>query len=322
MSQGVNEIILNYCSADYAEKLESIQSLWSGYGEIARYKLTGSEFHTVIVKHIQLPAETRHPRGWNTNLSHERKVRSYDVELHFYNHYISQCDEYSRVAKNIACVDEAGVQLIIMEDLDAAGYDLRLSRVDMQDVQACLSWLANFHAQFMGVKPKGLWDVGTYWHLATRPDELKVMPVGDLRDKAQEIDQLLNDCRYQSFVHGDAKLANFCFSNDGRVAAVDFQYVGGGCGMKDVVYFLGSCLSEDECEEFEDQLLDYYFHELEQALKRLEKDIDFTELQKEWRSLFALAWTDFFRFLQGWSPGHWKINSYSTRLAEEVLERL
>jgi len=35
-----------------------------------------------------------------------------------------------------------------------------------------------------------------------------------------------------------------------------------------------------------------------------------------------VAWTDFFRFVQGWSPGHWKHHRYSQRLAREVLEGL
>jgi Ser/Thr protein kinase RdoA (MazF antagonist) len=64
--------------------------------------------------------------------------------------------------------------------------------------------------------------------------------------KAAVIDQVLNNCSYQTIVHGDAKLANFCFSKEGAVSAVDFQYVGGGCGMKDVAYFLGSCLTGKE----------------------------------------------------------------------------
>jgi thiamine kinase-like enzyme len=123
-------------------------------------------------------------------------------------------------------------------------------------------------------------------------------------------------------VNGDAKLANFCFSDDGRVAAVDFQYVGGGCGMKDVAYFLGSCLCEDECERQEAALLDYYFRALEAALETRAKQVDFSALEANWRDLYPVAWTDFFRFLQGWSPGHWKIHRYSERLAREVLEIL
>ena len=50
--------------------------------------------------------------------------------------------------------------------------------------------------------------------------------------------------------------------------------------------------------------------------------IDVAELEEEWRRLFAVAWADFHRFLMGWSPGHWKINSYSERLVERVIKDL
>jgi thiamine kinase-like enzyme len=115
---------------------------------------------------------------------------------------------------------------------------------------------------------------------------------------------------------GDAKLANFCFSQDGtQVAAVDFQYVGGGCGMKDVAYFISSCLDENECERMEERLLDAYFSSLKDALGRHHPHIDVAAVETAWRPLYALAWTDFYRFLKGWSPSHWKIHQYSERLA-------
>ncbi|MBV1910060.1 MAG: DUF1679 domain-containing protein, partial [Kangiellaceae bacterium] len=130
-------------------------------------------------------------------------------------------------------------------------------------------------------------------------------------------------------------LANFCFatnstnnnSNDSElVAAVDFQYVGSGCGMKDIAYFIGSCLYDEDCERFEQQLLDFYFSELRNALNARKTEmiskIDFSELEVEWREMYSLAWTDFHRFVKGWSPGHWKIHGYSERLAKEVIARI
>ena len=92
--------------------------------------------------------------------------------------------------------------------------------------------------------------------------------------------------------------------------------------MKDVAYFLGSCLCEDECERQETALLDYYFEALKGALREKGTALDVEALEADWRALYPLAWTDFFRFLQGWSPGHWKIHRYSKRLAREVLEQL
>lgn len=187
-------------------------------------------------------------------------------------------------------------------------------------MKACLRWLANFHALFLGVAPENLWPVGTYWHLETRPDELEAMDHPELKAAAGDIDRILSGCRFKTIVHGDAKLANFCFSPSGQdVAAVDFQYVGGGCGMKDVVYFLGSCLEERECEKRVPGLLDYYFCELKQSVG---KDVDFSALETEWREMFVFAWTDFHRFLLGWMPGHWKINRYSKRLTEEAIRKL
>ena len=87
--------------------------------------------------------------------------------------------------------------------------------------------------------------------------------------------------------------------------------------MKDVAYFIGSCLNENECEQYEDQILDIYFEHLQRALKERNE-----ALEKEWRSLYRVAWADFHRFLKGWSPGHWKINSYSEKMAKTVVKNL
>ena len=175
----------------------------------------------------------------------------------------------------------------------------------------------------MGEQPEELWTIGTYWHLATRPDEFASLDDGPLKTAAGELDRRLSGSPFQTFVHGDAKLANFCFSSDGRsAAAVDFQYVGGGCGMKDVAYFISSCFDEDECERRESTLLDRYFEFLHEALERFGKATDSRALEANWRELYPVAWTDFFRFLQGWSPGHWKAHRYSKRLASEVLSSL
>ena len=79
------------------------------------------------------------------------------------------------------------------------------------------------------------------------------MQNADLKKAAQGIDKRLQSARFQTLVHGDAKLANFCFSDVGQVAAVDFQYVGKGCGMKDVAYFISSCFNEEDCEDGSDE---------------------------------------------------------------------
>lgn len=315
MNDYFKNVILQCTDTEAIGHQEEIQELWSGYGKIFRVKLEGGAASSVVVKLIQTEKAKDHPRGWNTVIGHQRKLRSYEVETTWYQRYASEST--ARVPRCLTVDDHKDEVLIVLEDLDASGYSLRKSQVDWNDIDRVLQWLAGFHAGFMGMTPDGLWETGTYWHLQTRPQELKVLNDARLKEAAPLIDQKLNSCTHQTFVHGDAKLANFCFSESGEVAAVDFQYVGGGCGMKDVAYFIGSCLDEEDCEAMEQQILDTYFSQLREALGGPAEAIE-----KEWRPLYRVAWADFHRFLKGWSPGHWKINSYSERVTEEVIKEL
>jgi hypothetical protein len=325
MHTAIANTVLAATGAQTIRSATVIQSLWSGYGEIVRLELEGSTYPSVILKHIKLPEASSHPRGWNTGRSHQRKIRSYQVEAHWYQDYAHHCDSNSRVPGCLAVSAVENETVLVLTDLDAAGFNLRKESVEIEDIHACLDWVASFHATFLDSSADGLWECGTYWHLNTRPDELAALEDVTLQGSAPLIDKALRQCRYQTLVHGDAKLANFCFTGDTPrpcVAAVDFQYVGRGCGMKDVAYFVGSCLREDECEALENELLDYYFSALCQHVTQKHPGLDASELEAEWRGLYDVAWADFHRFLTGWSPGHWKINSYSEQLTRRVIERL
>lgn len=323
MDADLESVVLAASGARAIVDTEIVQSLWSGYGQIVRCQLNGGSQQSVIVKHVRWPDERTHPRGWSTDLSHERKLQSYRIETAWYDRYAQTCSDACRVPQCLALETGVDEVIIVLEDLDASGFAGRRHSANEVEIEACLSWLASFHATFMGERPESLWATGTYWHLATRPDEFDALEDGPLKSAATAIDRRLSDSPFQTFVHGDAKLANFCFDIDGRqAAAVDFQYVGGGCGMKDVAYLISSCLDEDDSERLAPDLLDRYFELLGQALERSGKAIDFCSLETDWRALYPVAWTDFFRFLQGWSPGHWKLHRYSEGLAREVLEAI
>lgn len=323
MKTQLKDMILDATQAIDIRSVTTIQSLWSGYGSLERYELTGSQWSSVIVKHVRLPELSQHPRGWNTDFSHHRKLRSYQIETAWYQRWADHSNEHCRVPKTLGLEQQENSFIMILEDLSSNGFPSLVSNANWEHITACLKWLANFHATFLGKTPEQLWPVGTYWHLATRPDELAGMEEGALKQAASVLDDRLNEAPFQTFVHGDAKLANFCFSEDGKqVAAVDFQYVGGGCGMKDVAYFISSCLNEADCERYETDLLNIYFTELTTALAVHQPQINPSDVEVAWRPMYPIAWADFYRFLKGWSPGHWKIHAYSERIAREVIENL
>jgi len=206
--------ILACTGASRVVRVDTIQELWSGYGQIERYSL-----------------ET---------------------------HEVAGGREASSVIVNIC---------LILEDLDLH-YPNRFTTLSFEQCIACVHWLAKFHAQYLHHPGNSLWPIGTYWHLDTRADEFAAMPASELKDAAASISQRLNHCTYKTLVHGDAKVANVCFpKTNGDVAFVDFQYVGKGCGMSDLAYFLGSCLSSEQCHRHASALLDVYFAELSRHIE-------------------------------------------------------
>ena len=188
---------------------------------------------------------------------------------------------------------------------------------------SCLHWLAHFHAKFLNSTGTGLWPQGTYWYLDTRPDEYDAMEPGPIKNIADKLDTKLKECQYQTLVHGDAKIANFCFTpTHNHVAAVDFQYVGRGVGIRDVAYFLGSCLDENELHQNDQRYLDFYFNALSDALGKHQPAVNAAAICQSWRELYPIAWTDFYRFLIGWMPNHPKSHTYTHHLAEQALRNI
>ena len=343
MNTLVLQQIQRYCDDPQLYKVQTLQKLWSNYGEIARY-YSPKRDKNIIVKHIKPPSEVNHPRGWHSDVGHQRKVDSYRTEADFYQHYAAFCYGECYVPDYITLIKDSvhtEQQTLLMEDLTSSGFSLTFNTASDEQVNIVLNWLAHFHGRFLHITTPELWPVGSYWYLATRQAEYNAMPDGPLKDSAEQIDRALNSARFKTLLHGDAKLANFCFSDDGRVAAVDFQYVGRGAGIKDVMYFLGSCLPDGALWAKHDAYIDYYFAQLKSVLlhghvtKTSEDNVNnqaivdsvpdntiwVYELEQEWRKLVPLAWADFNRFLQGWNPEHVKINDFMQAQTSLALAR-
>jgi hypothetical protein len=298
---------------------ERVQSLWGGYGELVRLHLDGGSRASVVLKDIA-PPRGGAARDDEAARSHARKCRSYDVEVAFYRRRAPRTNARCRVPQALATHVADGRWLLLLEDLDAAGYPVRRRGRDAPELAACLRWLAAFHACFLGEEPGELWPKGTYWHLGTRPDELARTGARELREAAAGFDRALDGARFQTLVHGDAKPANFGFSRDGSaVAAVDFQYVGGGCGMKDVAYLLHGELTAGAREG----LLDLYFRALRAALadRTVEPPV-IAALETEWRGLYPIACADFVRFLAGWAPGSYERDEGARAVVARALAAL
>lgn len=315
--------ILKITNSNSIESIELVQKLWSDYGRLERLKLNAGENSSLILKLIDLKNRLNHPRGWNTNRSHQRKLDSYRVEINFYKNYKFLADSNSYFPELIYSSFDDDLIILVLEDLKEAGYPKALQSAGENEIKLCLKWLANFHAKGFNASNKGIWQKGTYWHLGTRQDEFNKMSNSHLKKYANKIDQVLDSAKFKTIIHGDAKLANFCFSNNSdKVAAVDFQYVGFGTPAKDLVYFLGSVLDDEGLENYFDNYKANYYIELEKSISKNELELNFLDIRNDIERMWELAVADFERFLLGWMPNHRKLTSFSKKITDQVLERI
>lgn len=326
--------IANLIGATQIQHYDVIQPLWGGYGSLIRAHVLGYPSSSVIVKYIDFPAIPTHPKGWNTPLSHKRKITSYQVEAHWYEQLAVQCHAQSgcHVPQLLGIKREQNTLILVLEDLNEYGLSQTYPSQDpasftypisAKKITLTLNWFAQFHAKHMHTENAELWPIGGYWHVKTRLNELAAMKDTALKNAADHLHTTLENTEFKTLIHGDAKIANFCFSEDeDNVAAVDFQYVGAGCGIKDIFLFLTSVIPAAQCEAEISHYLDVYFNQLKAALQEQLSETNITALESEWRSLYDYACADYVRFLKGWSPNNWKINAYTQGITTAILSKL
>ncbi len=323
MQSALKDIILETTEASEILHIEKIQDLWNDYGQVLRLTLDTHHEPSIIIKHVRFARNNQHPRGWSSDISHERKIKSYQVECQWYEHYTHRCITLCPMPTALKILASNNETVLILTDMKQQGFPTVRKSVNLHQAKNCLRWLANFHAFFMQEKKGSLWSEGSYWHLATRTEELDALNDTTLKEAAAIIDSKLSHSPYQTLIHGDAKLANFCFSDDtDDVAALDFQYTGHGCGMKDVAYFIGSCFNASESIDLETSLLTCYFEQLHQVLAQYHPHLNADAIEQNWRPLYHFACADFQRFLKAWCPNHWKTNQYSEAITTRVLKQL
>lgn len=297
-------------------QVTSLCRLWAGMGHIYRVSSSSASSSAnkqddkLIVKHVTPPSQK--------SFGDVRKTKSYLVEAQFYQH----------VAKDVLA---AGIgvptpfKVIVNKDDD----EVTICMSELQGrpfssrshTHAVLTWLANFHALYWGheavdkvVSSFGLHEVGSYWHLDTRPDEHADMSAkglsGRLKRAARAIDERLkSDQAMQCLVHGDVKDANILLPDQGQAFLYDFQYVGKSPPTRDLAYFFASSVDESLDP---DELLAFY---LEALSKRLSNPPSFQALKDS----LDLAYCDYYRFMCGW--GFWGDSDLESRV-KAVMDRL
>lgn len=296
------------------ESEEQIASLWSGYGEIIRqiYILPDESRLFLIKKQVsQLIPISKQP-----DESQSRKAISYVVERYFYDRLSRQSiDNGAHLPRVYATTKDA----IYMTDLGQE-YPVEHVNMDHERSAVVIRWLAHYHVQFwnyglpaeslipLGSRShpdpeggQGVWEEGGYWPLHTRQAEYELLD-SFWKRIAVEVDAEIRaiPAQFTTLMHGDLKSANIVFSEDlKRCAVFDFQYVGIGPGIRDLVYFMIS--SVHGLDRHVSDLLRLYHQSIIVGLKGIglvdvAAEYTFETMIKQ----YELCLVDYYRFMLGW----------------------
>ena len=280
--------------------VSSIARLWGGMGHV--YRIETNNNVTFVLKFMNPRVTTASGRNGKPSIGDQRKLDSYVIEAEFYQNYSKDLLKQGvGLARCLHVEHDLGKTILCLSHLENAP--------DNNYYESVIEWLAHFHATTWQRDCPTLQSVGTYWHLDTRPQEWQGMAdkgwEGRLKQAAPAVDRWLKETPIQSWVHGDVKDANVMWDGN-KVAMCDFQYVGRGCPLKDLCYFLcSSGVADDK------QLVDLYFEKLCGKLKEPPSRRDFD-------AALELSYCDYLRFMCGW--GQW--GSDITERVKRVLDRL
>jgi hypothetical protein len=107
-----------------------------------RVRLEDASVESIVIKHVKLPVNKNHPRGWNTDISHQRKLKSYEVETTWYDTYSK--NSAARLPHCLAIETQDDEVLMVLEDLDEAGYPLRKQSLEWEEIASAWRGWQNF----------------------------------------------------------------------------------------------------------------------------------------------------------------------------------
>ena len=201
----------------------------------------------------------------------------YQREVTFYNHL---ADGTVRTPRCHAALHDPETDnfLLILEDLSDLRSADQLEGCSFQDAKAAMTALALLHARHWNRVDEvegipGDWESPNpegFVHVMTTSWEPFVERFGDrltpdvaaaIQRMPSVVDQILTPREPVTLAHGDFRLDNLFFDDDG-VVMLDWQFVTKSSPARDIGYFLSQSLTVDDRRAHERELLDLYQRQL------------------------------------------------------------
>ncbi|XP_050352662.1 uncharacterized protein LOC126774998 [Nymphalis io] len=209
------------------------------------------------------------------------------------------------IPKFYGCKEDKGKETVVLENLTESGYKTfdRFKSMDWEHACAGVENLAKFHAlsfAFAKYRPEEFdelthdlkFKIGNEETLAdevTKEVWMKMIKgsLEVLKEEQREavgrflVESQNNFVKYNNpignpvIVHGDYRLSNLLFRKQDdtlKAISVDYQTVYAGTPVCDLIYFIILGSDEEFRKQYYDKLLDHYYTNLEEALKRFAVD--------------------------------------------------